>query len=184
MGLLSVIRKQKLKDLEIRVLVLGLDNAGKTTILNQTMGRDVTKVAPTMGFQILSFPWYGYNINAWDVGGQTTLRSFWGNYFDKLDVVVWVIDGTCLERLPELYTELREKVIQQDHLAGTYFCVIINKIDMVSLQDRVPLLEAVTSALRLQEEIPRDKYIITMTSGLTGEGLREVMDWVVSKWAY
>ena len=50
-----------------------------------------------------------YTLNIWDIGGQTSLRSFWANYFDKTDIVIWVIDGLSLERLNESYKELKQK---------------------------------------------------------------------------
>lgn len=181
MGLLSIIRKQKIKDQEVRVLVLGLDNAGKSTIVNHVMGEDTSQVSPTMGFQIHTFAWNGCNVNAWDVGGQATLRGFWGNYFDKLDVLVWVVDGTSLERLDELYRELREKVILQDQLVGTYLAVMVNKMDLVAADERSGVVAAVVKTLRLAEELHPDKYIVRSVSGVTGEHLGEVMDWVTTR---
>lgn len=181
MGLLTIVRKQKLKDFEIRVLVLGLDNSGKTTIITNLMDNDTSQVFPTIGFQIHPFRWGKYNINAWDVGGQTTLRGFWSNYFDKLNVIVWVIDSSSMDRLTELYRELREKVIQQDQLVGSYFCVLINKIDLVEPGRHQQVKETVESCLRLQEELPSERYLVQLVSGVTGEGLAEAMDWIVSK---
>lgn len=181
MGLLTIARKQKLKDNEIRMLVLGLDNSGKTTIITRLMGQDTGQVFPTIGFQIHTLAWGEYNISAWDVGGQTTLRGFWSNYFDKLDVIVWVIDSSSIERLEELYQELREKVILQDQLVGTYFCVMINKIDLVGEEQRDEIRYAVEQRLGLLRELPSEKYTIQMVSGVSGEGLEAVMEWVVGK---
>lgn len=179
MGLLSIIRKQKIKDQEIRILVLGLDNAGKTTIVNSIMGKDIMKVVPTMGFQIHTFPWKGYSISAWDIGGQSSLRSFWGNYFDKLDVIVWVVDSVNTMKLQELYQELREKVIQQDQLQGTYFVVLVNKIDLLLESERDSTCEELGAALGLELELHKTKYTIRAVLGRTGEGLAGTMDWIV-----
>ncbi|OBA20343.1 ARF/SAR superfamily [Metschnikowia bicuspidata var. bicuspidata NRRL YB-4993] len=181
MGLLSIIRKQKEKDSEIRVLVLGLDNSGKTTIIRKLMGCDTQSVAPTMGFQIHTFAWQDFHINAWDIGGQLTLRSFWGNYFDSVDVVVWVVDGTSVERLHELYDELRSKVVQQEQLAGTYFCVAINKTDLVADLQLALVRHSVEASLRLLAEIPADRYTVKCVSGRDGRGLVELMEWITSK---
>ncbi|KAJ8142061.1 hypothetical protein OY671_004786 [Metschnikowia pulcherrima] len=181
MGLLSIIRKQKAKDAEIRVLVLGLDNSGKTTIIRKLMGQETDSVAPTMGFHIHTFSHAGFNINAWDIGGQSTLRSFWGNYFDKSDVIVWVVDGTSLERLRESYRELREKVIQQDQLAGTYFCLVINKMDLVLETQQASVRQVVESTLNLSAEISEELYTVKCVSGRSGQGLESMMEWVVSK---
>lgn len=134
-----------------------------------------------MGFQIQTFEWKDYTINAWDIGGQTSLRAFWANYFDKLDVVVWVVDVTSVDRLRELYKELREKVILQDQLSGTYFLLLINKIDMISPKERKKLESAVVQSLGLLEELHQDNYLVCSVSGITGEGLDKAMDWVISK---
>lgn len=179
MGLLLIIRKQKIKDQEIRVLVLGLDNAGKTTIINQIMGRDIATVAPTMGFQIHTFPWKNYSVNVWDIGGQSSLRSFWGNYFDRLDVVVWVIDAGNTLKLQELYEELREKVIKQDQLQGTYFVVLVNKIDTIAPEERDEVYSAIASTLKVSLELSATKYTVRTVLGRTGEGLGLAMDWIV-----
>ena len=52
MGLLSILKKQKQKEKELRVLILGLDNAGKTTILKKFNGEDISTISPTLGFNI------------------------------------------------------------------------------------------------------------------------------------
>lgn len=179
MGLLLIIRKQKIKDQEIRVLVLGLDNAGKTTVINQIMGNDIMKVAPTMGFQIHTFPWAGYSMNVWDIGGQSSLRTFWGNYFDRLDVIVWVIDAGNSLKLQELYQELREKVIKQDQLKGAYFLVLVNKIDTVLPEETNDVFRSIEATLNLSLELPATKYTVRAVLGRTGEGLDLAMDWVV-----
>lgn len=178
MGLLSIIRKQKLKDKEIRLLVLGLDNAGKTTILNCLMGKDVRQVTPTIGFQIHTISYREHTICAWDIGGQSTLRSFWGNYYDRLDVIMWVIDGTSA-RLQELYRELREQLILQDQLVGAYFIVAVNKMDMAPEEQKEAIVANVASTLDLALELPRSHYLVAPTSGVTGAGLDAVMSWLL-----
>lgn len=178
MGLLTIIKKQKLKDHEVRVLTLGLDNAGKTTIIKHMLGEDPSRVLPTMGFQINTLQHNGYNVNLWDVGGQTTIRNFWSNYFDRADVIVWVIDALSLERLPESYTELREKIILQDQLVGTHLAVLVNKVDMVP-PDKIDAIKAtVVATLALDKTLPRDRYIVEVVSGYTGHHLDEVLDWI------
>lgn len=179
MGLLTIIRKQKMKDQEVRVLLLGLDSAGKTTIINNLMGKDPMKVSPTMGFQINTLPWKGYSLNIWDIGGQSSLRSFWGNYFDRLDVVVWVVDAASTLKLEELYLELREKVIKQDQLQGTCLVVLVNKIDLVPENDRDAVASEIKKALLLEHELSATRYTIRAVLGYTGEGLPGAMDWIV-----
>lgn len=176
MGLLTIIRKQKAKDKELRVLVLGLDNAGKTTIVRQLLRQDVEGILPTMGFQISSISYKGYHLNVWDIGGQTSLRGFWGNYFEQTDVVVWVVDGLAVDRLSESAGELRKKVIEQDRLVGVKVIVVINKMDLV--ENREIVEEQVRQAVGGDGGGNR-KFCVISVSGKTGEGLESVMDWCV-----
>lgn len=55
---------------------LGLDNAGKTTILKKFNGEDITEIAPTLGFNIKTLEHRGFQLNIWDVGGQKSLRCW------------------------------------------------------------------------------------------------------------
>ena len=89
----------------------GLDNAGKTTIVKSINNEDVHEVSPTMGFNIKSMPYAGYFLNIWDVGGQKTLRSYWKNYFEQTDGLVWVVDSSDRRRLNECAKELHLSLI-------------------------------------------------------------------------
>ncbi|CAX44482.1 GTP-binding protein, putative [Candida dubliniensis CD36] len=184
MGLLTIIKKQKLKDNEIRILTLGLDNSGKTTIIKKMLNQDITTISPTMGFQINTLIYNNqYTLNIWDIGGQTSLRLFWGNYFDKTNVVIWVIDGLSLERLNESYQELKQKIILQDRLIGIYLMIIINKIDLIiSKSDLSNLKEKVIDLLQLNNHISqRNKWQVELVSGKTGQGIDKVLQWIVTR---
>ena len=85
MGLQKIIKKHKAKEKEIRFLILGLDNAGKTTIVKKLKGEDLNKISPTLGFNIETLEFGGLNLNIWDIGGQTSLRAYWKNYFEETD---------------------------------------------------------------------------------------------------
>jgi len=77
MGLLSIIKKTKRKEKEMRILILGLDNSGKTTIVKKFNNEDVNKISPTLGFNIKTLEYKNYKLNFWDIGGQSTLRTYW-----------------------------------------------------------------------------------------------------------
>jgi small GTP-binding protein len=70
MGLLSIIRKLKLKEREMRLLILGLDNAGKTTVVKRFNGEDTSGISPTLGFNIVTLTYREFKLTCWDVGGQ------------------------------------------------------------------------------------------------------------------
>ncbi|KAK3710768.1 hypothetical protein QZH41_016751 [Actinostola sp. cb2023] len=89
-GLLSLLRKLKSdKNREIKILLLGLDNAGKTTILKKLAAEEIQHITPTQGFNIKSVQGSdGIKLNVWDIGGQRKIRPYWKHYFDDIDVLV------------------------------------------------------------------------------------------------
>ena len=70
MGLLKLLQKLKRSEKEARILVLGLDNAGKTTILKKLSDEDLHHIMPTQGFNIKSLQHKGFKLNVWDIGGE------------------------------------------------------------------------------------------------------------------
>ena len=93
MGLLSHLRALKKRGNEARILILGLDNAGKTTILKKLSQEEVTTVMPTQGFNIKSLQQDGFKLNVWDIGGQREIRTYWANYTANTDCLIFVVDS-------------------------------------------------------------------------------------------
>ena len=98
----SLLRKLKRSDDEARILVLGLDNAGKTTILKKLSKESIDTIMPTQGFNIKSMVSDGFKLNMWDIGGQKSIRPYWRNYFDNTDALVYVVDSADQERFDEV----------------------------------------------------------------------------------
>uniref|UniRef100_A0A1I7W2J5 ADP-ribosylation factor-like protein 2 n=1 Tax=Loa loa TaxID=7209 RepID=A0A1I7W2J5_LOALO len=106
MGLLTILKKQRLKEKELRILVLGLDNSGKTTVVKKLNGEEIDEIAPTFGFNIKTLEYKDMKLNMWDVGGQKSLRSYWRNYFEQTDGVIWVVDSADIDRMDDCKREL------------------------------------------------------------------------------
>jgi len=106
MGLLKLLRKLKKNENEARILVLGLDNSGKTTILKAMADESVTEIMPTQGFNIKSLTQDGFKLNVWDIGGQREIRPYWKNYYENTDGIVYVVDSADDMRLKECADEL------------------------------------------------------------------------------
>jgi ADP-ribosylation factor-like protein 3 len=88
MGLLDLLRKLKKNDKEAKILVLGLDNAGKTTLLKLLCSEDPNECSPTLGFNVKSVVKNSFKLNVWDIGGQKDIRQYWQMYFDNVDGMV------------------------------------------------------------------------------------------------
>ncbi|KAI9726451.1 MAG: ADP-ribosylation factor-like protein 2 [Chrysothrix sp. TS-e1954] len=171
--MLSVLRKARRKDKEMRVLMLGLDNAGKTTIVKKIMGEDVRHVDPTLGFIIKTIEYQGYKLNIWDVGGQKTLRTYWRNYFEKTDTLIWVVDSTDRERLQDCKAELSQLLLEE-RLGGASLLVFRNKSDIQGAISE----DEIRKTLGL-DAICTHEWRIMSCSAMTGLNLDEGMNWIV-----
>eukprot|EP00339_Tiarina_fusa_P023742 CAMPEP_0117046282 /NCGR_PEP_ID=MMETSP0472-20121206/32005_1 /TAXON_ID=693140 ORGANISM="Tiarina fusus, Strain LIS" /NCGR_SAMPLE_ID=MMETSP0472 /ASSEMBLY_ACC=CAM_ASM_000603 /LENGTH=170 /DNA_ID=CAMNT_0004758581 /DNA_START=5 /DNA_END=514 /DNA_ORIENTATION=+ len=170
MGLLTLLRKLKRQEREARILVLGLDNAGKTTALKKLADEDITHTIPTQGFNIKSVVHEGFKLNVWDIGGQKSIRPYWRNYFDSTDALVYVIDSADRRRLDETGAEL-SLLLEEDKLAGIPLLVLANKQDLVSAAKA----EEIAEGLNLHSV--RDRvWQIQACSAKTGDGLTAGME--------
>ena len=120
---------------------MGLDNAGKTTIVKKINGEDISKISPTLGFNISSLHLNDYRLNVWDVGGQKTLRTFWRNYFEKTDALVWVVDSTDVARLQDCKNEL-DVILKEEKLVDASLLVLANKQDVEGAMSGRDIAEA------------------------------------------
>ncbi|KAI1002165.1 hypothetical protein K3495_g6035 [Podosphaera aphanis] len=173
--MLSILRKARLKDKEMRILMLGLDNAGKTTIVKRIMGENINEISPTLGFVITTIEHNGYKLNIWDVGGQKTLRSYWRNYFEKTDALIWVVDATDRLRINDCRQELHN-LLQEERLLGASLLVFANKTDVHGCMEEAELYEG----LKLHA-IKTHQWHIIRCSAVTGSNIKEGLDWVLQE---
>jgi len=177
MGLLTILKKVKSKEKEVRLLILGLDNAGKTTILKKFCGEPIDKIEPTLGFNIKTVEHKGFSLSFWDVGGQKSIRAYWKNYFESTDGLIWVVDSADRVRLSLCQQEL-ENLLQQEKLAGASLLVLANKQDIKgSLSSK-----EIEQILQLSEENPiyqNRHWSVQSCSAVTGVGLAEGINWIV-----
>jgi len=160
----------------VRLLILGLDSAGKTTILRKFSGEDIRKIEPTLGFNIKTLEHGGYSLNFWDIGGQKSIRAYWRNYFEQTDGLIWVVDSADRLRLEQCRDALLD-LLQQDKLAGASLLIFANKQDIqgaLSSEEIVSVLE-----LDKNDKYKNRHWSIQSCSAVTGEGLVAGMDWIV-----
>merc|ERR1711976_156924 len=173
MGLLALLRKLKsAPDKELRILLLGLDNAGKTTLLKCLASEDISHITPTQGFNIKSVQSAGFKLNVWDIGGQRKIRPYWKNYFENTDVLIYVIDSSDRKRFDETGVELGE-LLDEEKLTGVAVLIFANKQDLLNSAPASEIAEG------LNLHSIRDRHWqIQPCSAMTGEGVKDGLDWV------
>ena len=107
-----------------KVLFLGLDNAGKSTILFQLKDNQFKDTVPTVGLNVEQIKYRGLNYTLWDVSGQAT--RLWKHYFDKINAIIFVVDSSDRDRIPKAQEELH-KVIQDGDLNNVPILIFANK---------------------------------------------------------
>eukprot|EP00049_Salpingoeca_infusionum_P017195 m.352096 g.352096 ORF g.352096 m.352096 type:complete len:181 (+) comp16439_c0_seq1:486-1028(+) len=157
---------------EARVAMLGLDAAGKTTILYKLKLGEVISSIPTIGFNVETIQYKKLTMTVWDVGGQSKIRPLWRYYYEDLSALVYVCDSADVERLAESREELN-MMLADDHLRGVPLLVYANK------QDAVGALKPSEISSRLGLSDIRDRpWYIQASSAINSEGLYEGLDWV------
>ncbi len=107
MGLLELLRKLKRTDRDNKILILGLDNAGKTTLLKHLSSENNTNTSTTKGFNVKTILKDNKKLNVWDIGGQMEIRQYWDNYYDNTDGLIFVVDSSDDYRLQECFKEFK-----------------------------------------------------------------------------
>lgn len=157
---------------------VGIDNAGKTTIIDIFTKHKMTKTIPTVGVNLeqVTFSEIDFHLNILDMGGQKNFRLLWVDYLNTVDIVLYVIDASDHERLDEALKEFQNMLILTE-ANDIPILVLINKID---LPDTLSALEIGQKLSKISELHKRDWNIIE-TSAVTTKGIIEMFKWTYSK---
>ena len=158
---------------EQKILMLGLDAAGKTTVLYKLQIGEVINTIPTIGFNVETVRYKKIEFNIWDVGGQDKIRTLWRYYYENSAGLIFVVDSNDQARIKQARTEL-QKLISQDELKGAKVLVLANKQDLPNAIPPAALAEKLQLA-----EMKQDWYI-QGCSAVSGAGLFEGLDWLSS----
>ncbi|CAJ1380488.1 unnamed protein product [Effrenium voratum] len=153
--------------------MLGLDGAGKTTILYKLRLGGMVKARPTVGFNMETVEHNHLKLKVFDFGGRSKIRRFWHHYSPDADGVIFVVDSTDGERMGEAKEELQAMMGKRE-LERAVVLVLANK------QDSDAMTAEVTEVLQLRK---RQVWSLHCTSAPKGFGLSEAMDWLSSSLA-
>ncbi|XP_017351949.1 ADP-ribosylation factor 4 isoform X1 [Ictalurus punctatus] len=156
----------------MRLLMVGLDAAGKTTVLYKLKLGEVVTTIPTIGFNVETVEYKNISFTVWDVGGQNVIRPLWRHYYQNTMGLIFVVDSSDRERVQEAALEL-QMMLEEDALRDAAVLVLANKQD---LPNAMPFHE-MTERLRLHALKGRPWYVQS-TCATKGTGLYEGLDWL------
>ncbi|XP_071206104.1 E3 ubiquitin-protein ligase TRIM23-like isoform X1 [Salvelinus alpinus] len=159
--------------MEIRVVTLGLDSAGKTTILFKLKQDEFMQPIPTIGFNVETVEYKNLKFTIWDVGGKHKLRPLWKHYYLNTQAVVFVIDSCHRDRLMEAHSELA-KLLTEKELRDALLLIFANKQDVPGAVS----VEEMTELLSLHKLCCGRSWHIQGCDARSGTGLHEGLDWL------
>merc|ERR1711995_76193 len=125
---------------EMRILMVGLDAAGKTTILYKLKLGEIVTTIPTIGFNVETVEYKNISFTVWDVGGQDKIRPLWRHYYQNTQGVIFVVDSNDRDRVGEARDELH-RMLNEDELTRAPVLVLANKQDMPNAMNEYEVSE-------------------------------------------
>jgi small GTP-binding protein len=157
---------------EIRILIQGLDAAGKTTILYKLkLGDEVVTTIPTIGFNVETISYKNIDITCWDVGGRDKIRPLWRHYYKNTNALIWVVDSNDVERMEVTKDEMM-RTLKEDELNYIPLLVFCNKQDLPNAMSPLNVAEA------LELNKFTRSWFIQGCSATSGDGLYDGLDWL------
>lgn len=164
---------------EYRIIMVGLDGAGKTTMLYKLKLGEVVTTVPTIGFNVENVEYKNIKFNCWDIGGQGKIRPLWNHYFMSTDAVIFVLDSSDVDRMDDTKDDEDNvkyeinRLVAHDELRGAIFLVLANKQDLKQAMS----VNEITQRIGLPK-IKDRPWHIQGTVATSGEGIYEALDWL------
>lgn len=160
--------------------MMGLDNAGKSTILYRMQSGQYCETIPTIGFNCEKVKGKlgrskNVNFTIWDVGGQDRVRPLWRTYAKGAEGIMFVIDSADQETLEESKTELSQ-IFLNNEMNSLPILLIANKQDLPNAMDIEYLKQYLCNFLKNETAFNQREVILKSTCAVTGDGLFEALD--------
>eukprot|EP00929_Paragymnodinium_shiwhaense_P110795 TRINITY_DN7801_c0_g1_i1.p1 TRINITY_DN7801_c0_g1~~TRINITY_DN7801_c0_g1_i1.p1 ORF type:complete len:183 (-),score=43.33 TRINITY_DN7801_c0_g1_i1:335-883(-) len=155
-----------------KLVMVGLDGAGKTTILYKLKLGDVVTTCPTIGFNVETVEYKKISFQVWDIGGQEKLRALWRHYYLGTHGVIFVLDSSDTHRIDDARDEL-SRMMAEEEMRDAVLLVLANK------QDLPGAVQAADVAQKLGlPDMKGRQWFVQSARATTGEGLAEGLDWL------
>ncbi|KAJ7425625.1 ADP-ribosylation factor-like protein 14 [Willisornis vidua] len=158
------------------IVMLGLDFAGKSTLLYQLRYKDVFLTVPTIGFNVDMIEMErDFTLTFWDVGGQEKMRQVWSNFLQDVDGLLYVVDSSDKRRLEESRKEF-ELILKNESTKNVPVVVLANKQDLPGALNA----EEITRRFKMKKYCSDRTWYVQPCCGITGEGLRVALERVAT----
>ena len=162
--------------INFKILMLGLDLSGKTTILYQMKIGNLIKTIPTIGFNvedvIIENDTQINNLTVWDVGGHEKIRILWKDYYEKTDGLIYVVDSADINRIEES-AEILKEIMKDENLKNCPILIMANKQDLKEALSPIEITEKLG-----MNNIEGREWSVNGCSANTGKGIKESFDWL------
>lgn len=161
---------------EMRILMLGLDAAGKTTILYKLKLDQPVTAIPTVGFNVETVTFKNVKFTIWDVGGQDKIRPLWRHYYTGTQGLIFVVDSSDRERIEEARQELH-RIVNDREMREVAILIFANKQDMPNAMKP----QEIQQKLGLSRTSLRQRnWSVQPSTATTGDGVYEGLTWLMT----
>eukprot|EP00752_Nemacystus_decipiens_P009776 g8731.t1 len=163
---------------EKRLLLLGLDAAGKTSLLYKLHLNEVVDTMPTIGFNVETVEYKRMNMTIWDVGGQVKLRRLWRHYYANSDALIFVVDSSDHERMEEARDEMFHVLKDPNMDDCQTVLIFLNKQDLPGAATPSAVSHKLGFNAAGDNPLRRRNWYIQGCCAITGEGVYDGLDWL------
>ncbi|KAM9982563.1 hypothetical protein ACTFIZ_007078 [Dictyostelium cf. discoideum] len=165
---------------DAKIVILGLGNAGKTTLLHLLVTGSLRSHVPTLRPNAESFTYGNVNFKAYDLGGQQNLRFLWKQYVpDSKTIIVFMVDSSDYNSIIESKSEIHD-ILGDEHLSQSPLLILGSKCDAKGHYNRENLIDLLDIrrfelGLNNSNNVPFD---LIMTSSITRYGITDMLNWL------
>lgn len=157
---------------DVKIVMVGLDAAGKTTVLYKLKLDQVVTTIPTIGFNVETVEFKNISFTVWDIGGQDKIRRLWHHYYQGAHAAIFVVDSNDRDRIEDARQELA-KMLGEEAMRDAVLLVLANKQDLPN-----PMQTAEVAEKLGLHDMRMRQWFVQSTSATTGQGIFEGLDWL------